>query len=135
MSRFDADVEAAVPAGPAPEYRDCAGRCSDGEVVSGARPAESAAAACVLVGSAALYSAGMVSNDVADIERDRRERPHRPLPSGQVGIGAATALGCGLLGFGFAAAWMAALICPGRSGDRRPLPGFCASAFCCTTVR
>ena len=32
--------------------------------------------------SALLYSAGMVLNDVWDVELDRRERPERPLPSG-----------------------------------------------------
>jgi 4-hydroxybenzoate polyprenyltransferase len=38
---------------------------------------------------ALLYAAGMVMNDLCDVEIDRRERPHRPLPSGRVSIRAA----------------------------------------------
>lgn len=38
----------------------------------------------LLVASAALYSAGMIFNDLHDIETDRRERPGRPLPSGRI---------------------------------------------------
>lgn len=38
----------------------------------------------LLAASACLYSAGMVMNDLHDIETDRRERPDRPLPSGRI---------------------------------------------------
>ena len=38
----------------------------------------------LFVASMALYSAGMVLNDVYDVEVDSKERPHRPIPSGQV---------------------------------------------------
>ena len=34
--------------------------------------------------SASIYAAGIVFNDLRDIETDRRERPERPLPSGRV---------------------------------------------------
>ena len=34
--------------------------------------------------SALLYSAGMVLNDVFDVELDRQEQPYRPLPSGRI---------------------------------------------------
>jgi 4-hydroxybenzoate polyprenyltransferase len=34
--------------------------------------------------SACLYSGGMIFNDFFDVEQDRRERPHRPIPSGHV---------------------------------------------------
>jgi 4-hydroxybenzoate polyprenyltransferase len=34
--------------------------------------------------SLALYTAGMIFNDVFDAEVDRRERPYRPIPSGAV---------------------------------------------------
>ena len=34
--------------------------------------------------SALLYSAGMVLNDVFDLELDREEQPDRPLPSGRI---------------------------------------------------
>ena len=43
-------------------------------------PGVIAAAVAVLL----LYMAGLILNDVADIEIDRRERPDRPLPSGRV---------------------------------------------------
>ncbi len=35
-----------------------------------------------IVASLALYSAGLLLNDLCDLEEDRAERPHRPLPSG-----------------------------------------------------
>ena len=42
-------------------------------------------AACV---SLLLYAAGLLLNDWFDLAEDRRERPHRPIPSGQVRPGA-----------------------------------------------
>jgi 4-hydroxybenzoate polyprenyltransferase len=50
--------------------------------------------------SGCLYSAGMVLNDVFDIEQDRRERPNRPLPSGRISLAVARAVGFGLLATG-----------------------------------
>lgn len=47
--------------------------------------------------SAALYAAGMVANDVADVAEDRRHRPERPIPSGAVSRAAAAALAALLL--------------------------------------
>src|SRR5689334_7189991 len=38
----------------------------------------------LIVASAALYTAGIMFNDLFDYEVDARERPYRPLPSGQV---------------------------------------------------
>lgn len=38
----------------------------------------------LMASSALLYISGIVFNDYFDIETDRRERPSRPLPSGQV---------------------------------------------------
>jgi 4-hydroxybenzoate polyprenyltransferase len=70
--------------------------------------------ACVCLGaaSACLYSAGMVWNDVFDLEQDRRERPFRPLPSRRVSQRAAVFLGIALLavgvGLAFAAGWRGA---------------------------
>ena len=40
----------------------------------------------LLVATALMYSAGMVLNDVFDVEVDRVERPERPLPSGRVPV-------------------------------------------------
>ncbi|MEM6648301.1 MAG: UbiA family prenyltransferase, partial [Bacteroidota bacterium] len=46
-------------------------------------------AALVAGAMVCFYTAGMVLNDVLDLEIDRRERPSRPLPSGQVSLQAA----------------------------------------------
>lgn len=46
----------------------------------------------LVAGAMALfYTAGMILNDVLDLEVDRRDRPERPLPSGAVSRGAAVA--------------------------------------------
>lgn len=44
-----------------------------------------------------LYWGGMVLNDCFDLAEDRRERPGRPLPAGQVPLPLAWGLGIGLL--------------------------------------
>ena len=56
-------------------------------------------AACWLAVAAvvALYAAGMVLNDVCDLELDRSERPERPLPSGALSVGRAATVGAALL--------------------------------------
>ncbi|HRQ76272.1 MAG TPA: UbiA family prenyltransferase [Phycisphaerales bacterium] len=41
-----------------------------------------------------LYIAGMALNDAMDAEVDRRERPHRPIPSGRVSVQAAYRVAC-----------------------------------------
>ncbi|MER7012766.1 SCO3242 family prenyltransferase [Saccharopolyspora sp. NPDC000359] len=56
--------------------------------------------------SAALYWAGMAINDWADREVDASERPERPIPSGQVGAGAALATGAALCAAGLGLAWL-----------------------------
>lgn len=53
-----------------------------------------AAASCL------LYLAGMVLNDVFDVEVDTKERPNRPIPSGRVTLASATLLGWSLLACG-----------------------------------
>ena len=58
---------------------------------------------CLLVASACIYTAGMVLNDVYDIEIDRLERPQRPLPAGDISLSWARRLGFLLLGFGLLA--------------------------------
>jgi 4-hydroxybenzoate polyprenyltransferase len=45
--------------------------------------------AVVAVAIALFYTAGMILNDVMDLAVDRRERPERPLPSGEVSVPAA----------------------------------------------
>jgi 4-hydroxybenzoate polyprenyltransferase len=87
-----------------------------------ARPGHSMpwAAAVVAVAAGSLfYVAGMALNGVADVEVDRVERPERPLPSGRIARGAATAffavvmvLGLALLTpWGVAALAMGAILC------------------------
>lgn len=51
----------------------------------------------LLGASACLYCSGLVFNDYFDLEEDRRERPFRPLPSGQVSRRAAVYLGAVLM--------------------------------------
>ncbi|MDX1944991.1 MAG: UbiA family prenyltransferase [Pirellulaceae bacterium] len=64
---------------------------------------------CIAAASALLYTAGMVLNDVFDVEIDRRERPERPLPSGRIPFPLARAFGWLLLILGVAFAWLAGL--------------------------
>ena len=41
---------------------------------------------CVILAVLSFYMFGLITNDIADLETDRRERPRRPLPSGLIGI-------------------------------------------------
>lgn len=50
--------------------------------------------------SLCFYAAGLVINDLCDIETDRKERPDRPLPSGQIHPLAASVVALVLLGAG-----------------------------------
>ena len=69
-------------------------------VASAAAPAGTVAV--VALAMALFYTAGMLLNDVADLEVDRRERPERPLPSGTVSRSAALAAVAALMGGGLA---------------------------------
>lgn len=64
---------------------------------------------CLATASALLYTAGMVLNDVFDIDIDCRERPERPLPSGQISLPLARALGLAMLALGVLFGWLAGL--------------------------
>ncbi len=59
---------------------------------------------CLIISSLALYCCGMVLNDVFDAANDKVDQSHRPIPSGQVSLGTATALGWGLMAVGVLAA-------------------------------
>ncbi|QVL34649.1 UbiA family prenyltransferase [Telmatocola sphagniphila] len=50
----------------------------------------------LLVCSGCLYTAGMVFNDLFDLEIDRKERPFRPLPSGKISKSVAWSIAMGL---------------------------------------
>jgi 4-hydroxybenzoate polyprenyltransferase len=84
---------------------------------------EPVAAFWSLVGaSSLLYTAGMVLNDVYDVDVDARERPHRPLPAGEISVRWAKWLGYELLLIGVALGWLAGfasfgtIAIPWRSG-------------------
>jgi len=62
----------------------------------------------LILSSVCLYLAGMVLNDVFDLEIDRVERPERPLPSGRIEPGIAKLVGWGLMFDGLSAAGIAA---------------------------
>jgi len=87
-----------------------------GWFLAGGTCANAGTAAFLGGASLCIYSAGLVLNDLADTETDRRERPDRPIPSGRVSRGGAllatlvlTAGGLGLA----AAAGMASLCVAG----------------------
>src|SRR5437762_2934701 len=61
---------------------------------------------CLIVASAALYTAGMVLNDVFDFAIDAKERLFRPLPAGQISLSSARGLGFTLLAIGIALGWI-----------------------------
>ena len=47
----------------------------------------------ILLSGVTLYWAGMILNDVFDIDRDRQERPSRPLAAGNISLAAAKRAG------------------------------------------
>ncbi len=70
--------------------------------------------------SALLYSAGMVLNDVFNVELDREEQPDRPLPSGRIPLNSARWLGWQLLTLGIMLAGGTAVMldkCPAAHAD------------------
>ena len=54
----------------------------------------------LLAATFCLYSAGMILNDVFDVERDTAERNNRPIPAGDISLANAQTLGWGLLVIG-----------------------------------
>ncbi len=74
----------------------------------------------LLASSVCLYWAGMVLNDLFDVQKDREERPDRPIPSGRVPLTHANLLGWGLLiigvALGGAAGFVTGAELPWRSG-------------------
>ena len=77
---------------------------------------------CVLLAGVALYWAGMILNDVFDIEKDRRERSGRPLPAGLVSTHTAVVAGWGLLVFGIVASAVSGFLPGSFRGEVAPLP-------------
>jgi 4-hydroxybenzoate polyprenyltransferase len=61
----------------------------------------------LLAAMSLYYVAGMYLNDAYDAEIDARERPERPIPSGEVSVETVFAAGFGLMALGFALlAWI-----------------------------
>lgn len=61
----------------------------------------------LILATTGLYGGGVVLNDYFDYQLDVKERPERPLPSGEASLLGAFLLGFGLLGLGILAAWFA----------------------------
>jgi 4-hydroxybenzoate polyprenyltransferase len=79
-----------------------------GLVLGGRGRFPSGAGPWLLIGaSLAIYTGALALNDWADRERDARERPSRPLPSGAVGERIALSIALGLFTGGIALAWAA----------------------------
>src|SRR4051794_15800867 len=66
-------------------------------LVGGAPTATCTGFLLLALASACLYCSGMAWNDFFDVEQDMRERPYRPLPSGQVTPGTAWKLAAALM--------------------------------------
>lgn len=90
---------------------------------------------CLVGSSAALYTAGMVFNDAFDQEIDSKERPFRPIPSGQISVFAAYTLAGILLTIGIVCGWAAGLLpgaselMPWRSGLVASVLALCVLAY------
>jgi 4-hydroxybenzoate polyprenyltransferase len=75
-----------------------------------------AAFTALLVASCLLYTSGMVWNDLFDLERDARQRPERPLPSGRIGVSRARQIAVGMMAAGVALGWLAGQLDPAGDG-------------------
>lgn len=114
---------ARVEAAPAPRWKTYLrlGRVSNlptvwTDVLAGAALAgvvPGAAVALLLALAVSLfYTGGMFLNDAFDHEVDARERPERPIPAGEIGLGEVYLLGFGMLGAG----WVLTALATSRSG-------------------
>jgi 4-hydroxybenzoate polyprenyltransferase len=79
-----------------------------GALAMGALPEKWLGFLVLLLGSSCLYLSGMALNDWFDQEDDRRSRPDRPIPSGEVSSRNALLIGLGLMAAGVALASLAA---------------------------
>lgn len=64
----------------------------------------------LILSTIGLYAGGVAFNDVFDAELDRKERPERPIPSGEASVGRAAVMAAALLLMGVIAAWQVSLI-------------------------
>ena len=75
-----------------------------GYLYAGGQTRDGLLLAALTLASACLYAGGAALNDVCDAERDLRERPERPIPSGRIARRTALRLAVGLLVLGIALA-------------------------------
>jgi len=79
--------------------------CLCGWILGGS--GQGGAFATLLVGSSLMYVGGMYLNDYCDIKFDKKFRPERPIPSGQISRQSVLIATLGLLGFGYlSVAWV-----------------------------
>ncbi len=83
---------------------------------------------CIILSGVSLYWAGMILNDVFDIDRDREERPTRPIPAGDISLGAAKNAGWSLLAIGILLAFVSGYL-PSTTHPSTWLPGAIALAL------
>ena len=83
--------------------------------------------------SALLYLAGMVLNDVWDVEQDRRERPERPIAAGRIPWSSGRRIGIGLLLSGVVIGWAAGYVVPAEL-ERAWRSGLIATLLACLVV-
>jgi len=81
---------------------------------------------CLIAASAALYTAGIVFNDVFDHNIDAKERPFRPIPSGQISLTSAASLASILMIVGLLLGWITDVL-PRSQGEISWRSGFVAS--------
>jgi len=88
---------------------------------------------CLVAASCLLYCAGMVLNDVFDVELDRVERPERPIPSGRISLRGARRLGLRMLVVGLGFGWAAGYL-PGAAGSLAWRSGVVATTLTASIV-
>ena len=108
-----------------------------------ARPVHAPALLLVSLASVAAYAFGILTNDLFDLEEDRRCRPERPLPSGAIGTRAALLAAVALALASLALAWLiappalladaallACILLYNGLAKRRRLPGALVMGLC-----
>lgn len=68
----------------------------------------------ILFAGISIYWAGMILNDVWDFEEDLRDRPFRPLPSGQIAVGQARTVAWGLAALSILLAGLSGVVTTGN---------------------
>jgi 4-hydroxybenzoate polyprenyltransferase len=84
--------------------------------------------ALILAAGVSLYWAGMILNDVFDVEKDKAERSERPLASGAISVSNARFAGYALLGLGILLAAASGYL-PGEANPTTWLPAAIAAGL------